>query len=136
MSKTILLVEDYDDSREMLKVHLEMLGYRVVEATNGYDAVEYVKQELPDLILMDMSMPEIDGLNATRRIRELAETDRIPILCVTAHGDYYNEKAIEAGCREVVAKPVDLESLTGIVERYLKDEKDVEDPQNNFFAAD
>jgi DNA-binding NtrC family response regulator len=55
---------------------------------------------------------------------------------VTAHGDYYNEKAIEAGCREVVAKPVDLESLTGIVERYLKDEKDVEDPQNNFFAAD
>jgi len=121
MPKTILLVEDYDDSRKMLKFYLENGGYRVVEATNGFDAIEYVNQELPDLILMDMSLPEIDGLSATRRIKEIANADEIPVICVTAHGDYYNEKAIKAGCKEVVAKPIDLENLSKVIESYLKD---------------
>jgi two-component system cell cycle response regulator DivK len=121
MSKTILLVEDYDDSRQMLKFYLEELGYRIVEATNGYDAIEYVRQELPDLILMDMSLPEIDGLTATRRIKEIANSEEIPVICVTAHGDYYSEKAIEAGCQEVVGKPIDLENLRKVIDRYLKD---------------
>jgi len=78
MSKTILLVEDNDDSREMLKFFLEGIGYCVVEAGNGYDAVEYVKRERPDLILMDMSMPEIDGLNATRHIKRLPALMKYP----------------------------------------------------------
>ena len=82
---------------------------------------KYVNQELPDLILMDMSLPEIDGLSATRRIKEIANADKIPVICVTAHGDYYNEKAIKAGCKEVVAKPVDLENLSKVIESYLKD---------------
>jgi len=136
MSKTILLVEDYDDSREMLKFYLENLGYRVVEAANGYDAIEYVKQVLPDLILMDMSMPEIDGLNATRHIKEIAGKNDLPIICVTAHGDYYSVKAIEAGCREVVIKPVDLENLREIIERCTKDKKGVRDSASSFFTAD
>src|SRR5215213_6897164 len=127
MSKTILLVEDYDDSREMLKFHLENIGYRVIEAANGYEAIECVKQEPPDLILMDMSMPEIDGLAATRHIKELADTDEIPVICVTAHDSFYSEKAIEAGCKEVISKPVDLENLNKILEGYLKGEKDDRD---------
>lgn len=106
----------------MLKFHLEDTGYRVVEAANGYEALELVKQELPDLILMDMSMPEMDGVAATRRIKELAETDEIPVICVTAHDHFYSEKAIEAGCVEVVSKPVDLENLGKVIERYLRKE--------------
>jgi CheY-like chemotaxis protein len=136
MSKTILLVEDNDDSRKMLKAYLENRGYRVVEASNGYDAVEYVKQALPDLILMDMAMPEIDGLNATRRIKEIAGTGEIPVFCVTAHSDYYGEKAIEAGCIKVVLKPVDLDNLSETIERCLKDEKDKRHTANSFFIAD
>lgn len=119
MSKTILLVEDYDDSREMLKFHLEDLGYLVVEAANGYEAIECVKRETPDLILMDMSMPEIDGLAATRRIKELAAGVEITVICVTAHDYFYSEKAVGAGCEEVVGKPVDLENLSKAIERYL-----------------
>jgi CheY-like chemotaxis protein len=122
MSKTILLVEDYDDSREMLKFHLEDAGYLVVEAANGYEAVEIVKQEPPDLILMDMSMPEMDGVAATRRIKKLAETDEIPIICVTSHDHFYSEKAIEAGCEEVITKPVDLKNLDKVIERNLRKE--------------
>lgn len=136
MSKTILLVEDYDDSRQMLKFHLEERGYRVVEASNGYDAIEYVRRELPDLILMDMAMPEIDGLNATRRIKEIAGTDKIPVICVTAHGDFYSEKAVDAGCVEVVAKPVDDENLHKIIERYFINENVDGDSEESFFAAD
>ena len=98
---------------------MEGIGYRIVEATNGYDAIEYVKLELLDLILMDMSLPEIDGLSATRRIKELANTDKIPVICVTAHGDFYREKAIEAGCKEIVTKPVDLDNLSKVVNHYL-----------------
>jgi CheY-like chemotaxis protein len=120
MPKTILLVEDYDDSRKMLKFYLENGGYRVVEATNGFDAIEYVNQELPDLILMDMSLPEIDGLSATRRIKEITDNAEIPVLCLTAHGQLYREKAIEAGCKEVLEKPVDLENLSRVIEHYLK----------------
>jgi CheY-like chemotaxis protein len=119
MPKTILLVEDYDDCRAMMRFILEEWGYRVIEAGNGHDAVELVKEELPDLILMDMSMPEVDGLAATRRIKQIANADEIPVICVTAHGHYYEDKAIEAGCEEVVAKPVDFENLGEIVSQYL-----------------
>jgi two-component system cell cycle response regulator DivK len=136
MSKTILLVEDNDDSREMLKVFLEGIGYCVVEAGNGYDAVEYVKRERPDLILMDMSMPEIDGLNATRHIKKIAGADEIPVVCVTAHGDYYSVKAIEAGCEEVIAKPVDLENLRKVIKNHLNDGNDRRDGATSFFIAD
>ncbi|HVE58572.1 MAG TPA: response regulator, partial [Pyrinomonadaceae bacterium] len=119
---TILVVEDYEDSRQMLKFFLEDSGYRVAEAVNGYEAIEYVKKTMPDLILMDMSMPEIDGLAATRHIKKLADTDHIPVICITAHDQFYSDKAIEAGCSEVVGKPLDLESLSELIERYLKND--------------
>jgi two-component system cell cycle response regulator DivK len=120
MSKTILVVEDYEDSREMLKFYLEDLGYQVAEAINGYEAIEYVKKAVPDLILMDMSMPEIDGLAATRHIKQIAETEHIPVICITAHDHFYSDKAIEAGCIEVVGKPIDLDVLNEVIKRNLE----------------
>jgi two-component system sensor histidine kinase TorS len=121
------VVEDYEDSRLMLKFYLEDLGYRVVEAVNGYEAIEYVKTTTPDLILMDMSMPEIDGLAATRHIKEIASAAHIPVICVTAHDRFYGEKAIKAGCIEVLLKPVDLINLNKVIKRFLGNDKPAED---------
>jgi CheY-like chemotaxis protein len=122
MPKNILIVEDYEDSRTMLKFLLESWGYKVVEAENGREAIERVEQKLPDLILMDMSLPEVDGLSATRKIKKLANAEKIPIICVTAHGHYYEEKAKEAGCKTVVPKPIDFEILEKIISQYLKED--------------
>jgi CheY-like chemotaxis protein len=122
MPKTILVVEDHGDSRRLLNHYLKSVGYRVLEAENGYEAVESVKQETPDLVLMDMSLPEIDGISATRRIRELTGADDLPVICVTAHAHFYNDKALEAGCKEVLSKPIDLRNLRNTIRRYLKEE--------------
>jgi two-component system, cell cycle response regulator DivK len=119
MSKTILLVEDNDDTRQMLAFYLETAGYRVVEAVNGFDAIEYANQEPPDLILMDISMPVMDGLTATRYLKENPALDKIPVICVTAHGNYYGEEAVKAGCMEILAKPVDLDNLLKTIKRYI-----------------
>jgi CheY-like chemotaxis protein len=80
------------------------------------------RKEPPDLILMDVSLPKIDGLDATEQIRKLANTEHTPIICVTAHPDDVHKRAIEVGCKEVVAKPIDVEKLPAIVAHYLKDE--------------
>lgn len=117
-----MVVEDHDDSRRLLNHYLKSVGYRVLEAGNGYEAVESVQQETPNLVLMDMSLPEIDGIAATRRIREITEADDLPVICLTAYAHFYNDKAIEAGCKEVVSKPVDLRNLRNTIERYLKEE--------------
>jgi CheY-like chemotaxis protein len=103
----------------VMKFALEDRGYRVAEAENGHDAVEPIEMELRELILMDMSMPEVDALAATRRIKEIA--DEIRVIYVTAHGHYYEDKAIEAGCEEIAAKPVDLENLGTVIFRYLEE---------------
>lgn len=118
MSKTILLVEDNDDARQMLAFYLEYNGYRVVEAADGYDAIEYVYQTLPDIILMDLSLPDINGLETTRHIKNIPDAGAIPVVCVTAHGQYYKEEAIEVGCKEILPKPVDLDNLIKVVEHY------------------
>lgn len=119
MSKTILVVEDYEDARQMLKFYLENCGYDVVEAADGYDAVKSVNEKFPALILMDLSLPHLDGLSATRQIKTIANADRIPVICLTAHGDYYKQEAIASGCVEVVGKPIDFQKLTAIIKRYL-----------------
>ena len=119
MAKTILVVEDYDDARYLIKVMLQMLGHRVIEATDGREALEYVKAETPDLILMDLSLPLVDGVTATRMIRALENSADIPIVCVTAHCEKYREEAIKAGANMVVRKPVDLDDLKPILSQYL-----------------
>src|SRR5690242_4759587 len=108
MSKGILLVEDHPDIRKMMSIYLKMHKYEVVEAADGYEAVEKALQHKPDAVLMDMAMPVLDGLGATRAMRQNDELSDVPILCVTAYGDFYNERAKEAGCNEVIQKPVNF----------------------------
>src|SRR5438105_15758832 len=110
--KTILLVEDFADSRFMMRRLLELDGYRVVEATTGREAVECARRECPDLILMDLSLPEMDGLTATRLIRELESLCDVPIIAVSAHDEAtFHTRARAAGCDEYVTKPVDFDRL-------------------------
>lgn len=120
--KKILLVEDYEDTRQLMAVMLSFCGYQVVEAKDGYEAVEKALTERPDLILMDIGMPILDGLRATHAIRQHAELADIPIVALTAYGDFYQEKAIAAGCNEVIQKPLDFEHLPTLVERYTHDD--------------
>lgn len=119
MPKTILVVEDYDDARQLIKVMLQMLGHRVIEATDGREAIEAVKREKPDLILMDLALPIMDGVAATRRIREMDGVSEIPVVCVTAHSEKYRDEAIKAGANQIVRKPVDMEDLKPILSQYL-----------------
>jgi len=108
----ILLVEDNDMNRDMLSRRLLRKGYEVVMALDGQQAVEMAAAERPDLILMDMSLPVLDGWEATRRIKAAAETREIPVIALTAHamsGD--REKALESGCDDYDTKPIDLARL-------------------------
>jgi two-component system cell cycle response regulator DivK len=118
---TVLVVEDFEDNRFMMRRLLEMSGYRVVEAVNGNQAVEMAEQESPDIILMDLSLPMLDGLAATRRIRERNGAGRVPIVAVSAHdsADFHAE-ALAAGCNEYVTKPIDFDHLVGLLDRLLK----------------
>ena len=117
---TILLVEDTEDNRQMMRRLLEMSGYRVVEATNGKEAIEAASLEHPQAILMDLSLPLIDGLAATRRIRSLPGLRKVPILAVSAHdtADFHSE-ALAAGCDAYITKPIDYPELEDIVKRLL-----------------
>ena len=117
---TILLVEDTEDNRQMMRKLLEMSGYRVLEATNGEEAVELTSDEAPELILMDLSLPIIDGLAATRLIRNLPHGRRLPIVAVSAHdtADFHAD-ALAAGCDAYITKPINYPELEEIVERLM-----------------
>ena len=119
MRKTILIVEDYADARNLMKFLIESYGYRVLEASDGQQAVETVQQEHPDLVLMDLAMPVMDGLTATRIIRGFDGTARLPIIAVTAHGKSFYKQAIEAGCDALLMKPLDTDKLQSILNQYL-----------------
>lgn len=120
MPYTILLVEDTDDTREFMRFLLEdLLGYKVVEATNGFQAVQQTKQTHPDLILMDMALPIMDGIAAVKEIRKLDETKDIPVIGITAFGVSFYEEALQAGCNEVIGKPVNSSSLKTAISHYL-----------------
>jgi two-component system cell cycle response regulator DivK len=118
---TVLVVEDFEDNRFMMKRLLEMSGYHVVEAVNGKQAVEMAASEHPAIILMDLSLPMLDGLAATRRIREQNGLGRVPIVAVSAHdsADFHAE-ALAAGCNEYVTKPIDFDQLVQLLDRLLK----------------
>jgi CheY-like chemotaxis protein len=118
---TVLLVEDTEDNRFMMRRLLEMTGYRVVEAMNGEEAVRLAQKESPQLILMDLSLPVIDGLAATRLIRKLPELETTPIIAVSAHdtSDFQSE-AILAGCNSYVTKPIDFNELEQLISKLLQ----------------
>ena len=119
MSK-ILLVEDNEMNRDMLSRRLVRKGYEVVLAVDGQSGLAMAQSELPDLVLMDMSLPTVDGWEATRRLKSDASTQHIPVIALTAHamsGD--REKALEAGCDDYDTKPVELVRLLGKIEVLL-----------------
>lgn len=118
---TVLLVEDTEDNRFMMRRLLEMAGYEVVEAMNGEEAVKLAKSNSPHLILMDLSLPVIDGLAATRLIRKLPQCKSTPIIAVSAHdtSDFQSE-AIQAGCNSYVTKPIDFNDLEELIAQLLQ----------------
>jgi CheY-like chemotaxis protein len=120
MKRMVLIVEDYEDTRIFMKFLIESYGYRVIEAADGLEAIECLKSEFPDLILMDMAMPVMDGMETTRAIRKLKRGAEIPIIAVTAHGKSFYKKAIAAGCSDLIAKPVDFDSLETLLNQYLE----------------
>jgi CheY-like chemotaxis protein len=116
----ILLVEDNEMNRDMLARRLSRRGYEVAVALDGEQGVAMARSEAPALILMDMSLPGIDGWEATRRLKAAPETRSIPVIALTAHamsGD--REKAVAAGCDDFDIKPIDLERLLGKIEALL-----------------
>jgi two-component system, cell cycle response regulator DivK len=118
--QTIMVVEDYDDTRLLLRQALEAKGYRVLEAINGQEAVELSRREHPDLILMDLDLPILDGIAATQHIRQQEEMIGVPIIAVTAYPmSYTRVKAFAEGCNGYLAKPIDLTELQELVARYL-----------------
>lgn len=117
---TVLVVEDFEDTRVLLKVILRVYGYNVMEADNGRDAVEIAQREHPDAILMDMSLPIMDGCQATRRIRAHPDLRGVPIIACTAHNQWeWRGKAILAGCDDFMAKPLDADKLNQMLVRLL-----------------
>lgn len=116
----ILLVEDNEINRDMLSRRLERRGYQVIVALDGEQGVSMAQSEAPDLILMDMSLPVLDGWEATQRIKAALQTQAIPIIALTAHamvGD--REKAIAAGCDDYDTKPIDFPRLLDKIEMIL-----------------
>ena len=116
----VLLVEDNEMNRDMLSRRLIRRGFQVVFAMDGQQGVDLARSEQPDIILMDMSLPVIDGWEATRRVKADDATRRVPVIGLTAHamaGD--REKAIEAGCDDYDTKPVELDRLIGKIERLI-----------------
>jgi CheY-like chemotaxis protein len=116
----IMVVEDFEDNRFMMRRLLEMSGYRVLEAINGEEAVEIATRERPGLILMDLSLPKLDGLAATRRIRQDPHLRQVPIVAVSAHdtADFHAD-ALAAGCNDYVTKPIDFDQLEALLQRLL-----------------
>jgi CheY-like chemotaxis protein len=118
--RTILLVEDFDDTRLMMKLWLVRNGYRVLEAESGEEAVNLAQRALPDLIIMDMMMPGMNGLDATHRIREHQALRQTPIVAVSAYGaDEYRAIALAAGCDEYVSTPFEPSALNKLIKSLL-----------------
>ncbi|HVG17461.1 MAG TPA: response regulator [Blastocatellia bacterium] len=119
-AKRVLLVEDFEDSRFSLSKLLEIEGYEVLEAGDGAQAVDIAINSKPDLILMDLSLPIIDGLSATKQIRENAAMNSVPIIALSAHDLVdFQVKAKDAGCTDYVTKPVDFTVLMTVLAKYL-----------------
>ena len=120
-SQKILVVEDNQDNRELVVKVLKINGYHVIEAVDGQEAIEKTRAENPDLILMDLFIPKIDGYEVTRRLKRDKDLKSIPIIALTAHamkGDM--EVALAAGCDGYIPKPIDVRELPRQIEHFLK----------------
>jgi two-component system cell cycle response regulator DivK len=120
MTKRILVVEDTEDNRQIIRDLLTSVGYELIEAVDGAQGVQMAQAEVPDLILMDIQLPEIDGYEATRRIRAIPELKAVPIIAVTSYALSGDEaKARAAGCDGYVAKPFSPRQLLAKVREFL-----------------
>jgi CheY-like chemotaxis protein len=118
--RTILVVDDFDDTRLLLRTWLERKGYRVIEAHDGRQAISAAQNIVPDLIIMDVEMPELDGLSATREIRKLKALGNVPIVAVSAYGaDQFRLEALEAGCNEYVSTPFEPNELEILIRSFM-----------------
>ncbi|MEA3359495.1 MAG: response regulator [Thermodesulfobacteriota bacterium] len=120
----ILIVEDNQDNRELIVKALRINGYKLIEAVDGEEAIEKAKSEKPDLILMDLFIPKIDGYEVTRRLKENDEFKNIPVIACTAHamkGDM--EDALAAGCDGYIPKPIDVRQLSNQINSFLHKEQ-------------
>src|SRR5918999_2734597 len=116
----VLVVEDYQDAREMYAAYLQFSGYRVAEATNGIEAIEQANDLMPDIILMDLALPRMDGWEATRRLKMSEATRHIPIVALTGHAlAGHAEGARQAGCDSFVTKPCLPDALVAEIKRML-----------------
>lgn len=117
---TILYVEDNSDNRKLVRRVLEVEGYAVVEATNGFEAMDRLQTQPIDLALMDINMPDMDGYTLTSKIKAMPEFSKLPIVAVTANvmrGD--RERSLQAGCDGYIQKPIDIDNLSQQIERFL-----------------
>ena len=117
---TVLIADDFDEHRLLMRQVVEKEGHRVVEATNGQEAIDAAQRDRPDLILLDLALPVFDGLTVARRIREDEDLRNLMIVAVTAFDTYgLREAAIEAGCNEYIAKPLEADELQNLLDRLL-----------------
>ncbi|HEX6924732.1 MAG TPA: response regulator [Longimicrobiaceae bacterium] len=125
--RTVLLVEDNEDNRTVYRTILEHFGYQVIEARNGEDGVRTARETIPDLILMDISIPVIDGWEATKILKNDPATSHIPIIALTAHALATDRaKAEEVGCDGYLAKPCEPRRVVAEVERFIGGGREVE----------
>ena len=117
---TVLVVEDFEDTRHLMRMELERRGYRVLEATNGEEGVALATEERPDIVLMDIGLPVMDGIEATRRIRADEAAHGLLIVALTAHHETeYRASALAAGCDAYLTKPIDFDWLIDLLGRLL-----------------
>ena len=121
---TVLIAEDHEDSRDALRTLLEAFDYRVEIATNGREAVDVALATHPDLVLMDVMMPEVDGLEATRTLRARADFRGVPIVALTAM-EGAREQVLAAGCDDYIAKPIDVRVFLAKVEHWARSSRSV-----------
>lgn len=118
MQKRVLLVEDVEDARVMMRIMIEKHGVSVIEAAGAYEAIEKAEQYYPDLILMDIGLPLLDGLSVANVIRGIKDLEETPIVAVTAYRDIL-EQAKKAGCCDVLYKPIDQPALAIMLDKHL-----------------
>ena len=119
--RTVLIVEDDEDARYLMRLELEPLGYLIIEAENGEQAVEVAERERPDIILMDLSLPLMDGIAATQKIRATEGFNGVPVIAVTAHQETdFREGAKAAGFDAYVTKPIDINWLSELIKGLLR----------------
>ena len=119
MAKKVLLVEDHADIRKMMSIYLKMYKYEVIEAADGYEAVEKAIEHKPDAVLLDLAMPVLDGVDSARAMRLNKDLADVPIVCITAYRDFYRDRAKDAGCNAVLQKPIDFGQLDSLLKEHM-----------------